>query len=153
MPFLSDECGPDKFLTILSPVPDNSGRSRWHDGRMKFLRALHLYSGCFFAPLLVFFAVSGIWQLFRWQWGNGPMASWLAHLSTIHTGHGFKGGTLSFSSPMMTVLIVVMAFSLILTIALGIVMAFRYGRRRTVLWCLFVGTAIPLALVLLACPT
>lgn len=30
---------------------------------MKKLRSIHLYLGCIFAPLLLFFAVSGIWQV------------------------------------------------------------------------------------------
>ena len=34
---------------------------------MKFLRTLHLYLGCLFAPMLIFFAVSGSWQLFNWH--------------------------------------------------------------------------------------
>jgi uncharacterized iron-regulated membrane protein len=29
---------------------------------MKFLRQLHLYLGCFFAPLVAFFALTGIIQ-------------------------------------------------------------------------------------------
>jgi hypothetical protein len=29
---------------------------------MKKLRLLHLYLGCIFAPMLLYFAVSGIWQ-------------------------------------------------------------------------------------------
>jgi len=34
---------------------------------MKFLRTLHLYLGCLFAPMLIFFSVSGSWQLFNWH--------------------------------------------------------------------------------------
>ena len=33
---------------------------------MKRLRAIHLYLSCVFAPLLLFFAISGIWQ----TWGS-----------------------------------------------------------------------------------
>ena len=35
--------------------------------RMKFLRTLHLFLGCLFAPMLIFFAVTGSWQLFNWH--------------------------------------------------------------------------------------
>ncbi len=114
---------------------------------MKFLRLLHLYSGCLFAPLLVFFAVSGIWQIFRWQWGPGPAASWFAQLSSIHTGRAFKDAAASLSSPWMMGLGVAMSVSLIVTIAVGIAMAIRFGHRRTAIWCLFAGVAVPLALV------
>jgi hypothetical protein len=32
---------------------------------MQLLRRLHLYLGCLFAPALIFFAVTGSWQLYR----------------------------------------------------------------------------------------
>jgi hypothetical protein len=34
---------------------------------MRFLRTLHLYLGCLFAPTLIFFSVTGSWQLFNWH--------------------------------------------------------------------------------------
>ncbi len=34
---------------------------------MLFLRRLHLYLGCLFAPALLFFAISGAWQLYRFH--------------------------------------------------------------------------------------
>src|SRR6266513_2469552 len=34
---------------------------------MKSLRSLHLFLGCLFAPMLIFFAVTGSWQLFNWH--------------------------------------------------------------------------------------
>ena len=34
---------------------------------MKTLRAMHLYLGSLFAPVLIVLAVSGAWQLFRWN--------------------------------------------------------------------------------------
>jgi hypothetical protein len=46
---------------------------------MQKLRALHLYLGCLFAPMLLFFAASGIWQTL----GIHPRL--LQRLSTIHT--------------------------------------------------------------------
>src|SRR3984893_5595591 len=55
---------------------------------MRFLRTLHLYLGCLFAPILIFFAVSGSWQLFNWHESTrdhtytAPRA--LAVLSDIH---------------------------------------------------------------------
>ena len=36
---------------------------------MKRLRQLHLYLGCVFAPVLIFFAVTGSWQLFSLHLG------------------------------------------------------------------------------------
>ena len=37
---------------------------------MKFLRRIHLYLGCVFAPLLVMFATSGAWQTFQLHRGR-----------------------------------------------------------------------------------
>ncbi|HXM32770.1 MAG TPA: hypothetical protein VN921_03880 [Chthoniobacterales bacterium] len=55
---------------------------------MKFLRTLHLFLGCLFAPMLIFFAVTGSWQLFNWHESKkdktyiAPPA--LAALSFVH---------------------------------------------------------------------
>ena len=45
---------------------------------MQKLRSIHLYLGCIFAPLLVFFAISGIWQTLGFQ------SEFLRKLSSIH---------------------------------------------------------------------
>jgi uncharacterized iron-regulated membrane protein len=34
---------------------------------MRLWREIHLYLGCLFAPILIFFAVTGAWQLYRWN--------------------------------------------------------------------------------------
>ena len=112
---------------------------------MKTLRTLHLYLGCIFAPLIIFFAISGLWQTFGWTWNN----HWLAQLSTIHTGHGTKIGPY-LSSSAMRWLVVAMALALIFTIVLGVFMAFRLGHKRTAIYCLLGGIASPIALVALA---
>jgi len=64
---------------------------------MQKLRSMHLYLGCFFAPLLIFFALSGIWQTLSFHnWSR-----LLERLSTIHTSHGLKAGG-CLSSPFLT---------------------------------------------------
>jgi len=51
----------------------------------------------------------------------------------------------------MTIFVLIMAASFILSTVLGVVMAFKYGRsRRAALYCLAVGVAIPLVLILIA---
>lgn len=111
---------------------------------MQKLRALHLYLGCLFAPMLLFFAASGIWQTL----GIHPRL--LQRLSTIHTSHALKAGG-SLTSVFMMAFVLVMAASFMLTTVLGVVMAFKHARsRRVVLTCLGTGIALPLALVLLA---
>lgn len=114
---------------------------------MNKLRQIHLYLGCVFAPLLIFFAISGTWQTLGLHWKEGNFA--LALLSTIHMSRGLKKHDLSnLSSPMLRWIVIAMALSLIVTIVLGVVMAFRFGHRRAALLCLALGVLVPLGLVL-----
>ena len=118
---------------------------------MKALRRLHLYLGCLFAPLLLFFASSGAWQalsLHQFRDGGQP-PQWMALASTLHTGRGLKSNPSTLSSPAMRWISVAMAAALAVTIFLGIIMALRFGHRGAALACLGAGLAIPLLLVLL----
>lgn len=110
---------------------------------MQKLRSIHLYLGCVFAPLLLFFAISGIWQTLGFR---TPL---LLKLSSIHTQAHWKDGSELGSFPLQ-MFVVVMTISFILTTVLGIVMAIRFGRSRKAAYgCLIVGTAVPLVLVLM----
>jgi hypothetical protein len=111
---------------------------------MQKLRSIHLYLGCIFAPMLLFFAISGIWQTLHIP------SRILQRLSTIHTSHALKAGG-NLNSALMTIFVLVMAASFIFSTILGVVMAFKYGRsRRAALYCLAVGVVVPLVLILLA---
>jgi hypothetical protein len=99
--------------------------------------------------MLILFALSGMWQeLPRHYWDNNRL---LLLISTIHQGHGFKtmSGHFNLSSPFLVGFILLMAASLILNIILGIIMAFRFGRRPFVLGSLAAGASIPLLLILI----
>ncbi len=116
---------------------------------MKSLRTLHLYLGCVFAPMLVFFSLSGLWQLFV------PLESqptWLRLLSTIHTSRGLKaaGNITNLSSIALSWVAGAMAIGLIVTIVLGVIMAFRTGRTRPALVALAAGIVVPVSLILIA---
>jgi len=117
---------------------------------MNFLRRIHLYLGCFFAPMLVFFSVSGIWQVYGLQWINGPNI--LTYLSTIHMGHQlyFKDPSkaYTFTSPYLEFFVVAMAASLVLSIILGVIMAFKFGRGTLALASLAAGVLVPLILII-----
>jgi hypothetical protein len=109
---------------------------------MQRLRNIHLYLGCVFAPLLLFFGNSGIWQ------SLGVPSRVLTRLSTIHTTATLKNGG-DLSTPALRAVVVVMDVSFLLTTILGIVMAFRFGRsRRAVMGCLGMGVLVPLALIM-----
>ena len=110
---------------------------------MQKLRSIHLYLGCIFAPLLLFFAVSGIWQAL------GIRTPLLRLVSTIHTLHDLKSGG-GLSSLSLKVFALIMAVSFIVMTILGVVMALNYGRsRRAVYCCLAFGVACPLILILI----
>jgi hypothetical protein len=118
---------------------------------MNLLRRIHLYLGCFFAPMLVFFSISGLWQVYGLQWVNGPNI--LTYLSTIHMGHNlfFKDPTkaYSFSSPYLEFFVALMAASLVISILLGVIMAFKFGRGTLALASLAAGVLVPLILIIL----
>jgi Na+/H+ antiporter NhaC len=102
-----------------------------------------LYLGCVFAPLLLFFAISGIWQTL------GLHSHLLDRLSTIHTSHQLKSGG-GLTSVFLMFFALVMAASFIVTTILGVMMAIKYGRnRRAVFYCLAIGVVCPLVLTLL----
>lgn len=116
---------------------------------MKRLRQLHLYLGTFFAPLLILFCVSGIIQILNIR---GNLATHT--LSNIHYGLGSLG-KLKMSAdeiPLFSVLFqwfaAIMAAALILTIILGIIMAFRHGKSTPATISLTLGVVIPLCLII-----
>src|ERR1035441_3785524 len=90
---------------------------------MRKLRSIHLYLGCIFAPLLLFFAISGVWQTLGFQ------SEFLHKLSSIHTEQAWKDGSELGSFP-LRVFVIVMAVSFMVTTILGVIMAFKFGRNR-----------------------
>jgi hypothetical protein len=96
--------------------------------------------------MLLFFAVSGIWQTLL---GKYQFSKPLALLSSLHTGHGSKSGE-NLNSTAMIIFVLAMAVAFIVTTILGVVMAFKLGRsRRAAFYCLAAGVALPLVLVCL----
>jgi hypothetical protein len=111
---------------------------------MQKLRRLHLYLGCFFAPMLLFFAISGIWQTFRLN-DKIPI---LKTLSAIHTSHTHKGPGWQPTSPYLELFVVAMSVGLVFSIIIGVIMAFKFGRGKLTLASLAAGILIPLTLIL-----
>ena len=77
--------------------------------------------------MLLFFAISGIWQTYAPAPGYQHWKA-LAWLSTIHTSHALKAGTLS--SSVLRGFVLVMAASFIVTTILGVVMALQFSGSR-----------------------
>jgi hypothetical protein len=107
---------------------------------MKKLRAAHLYLGCIFAPMLIFFAVSGIWQTLGFRSG---VLTWL---STAHTEFQLKNGS-ELGSFSLRIFVVVMATSFVVSTVLGVIMALKHGGRKKAFCCLASGVLFPLVII------
>jgi len=120
---------------------------------MKKLRQIHLYLGCVFAPVLIFFATTGAWQLFGLHRGmkdgsyNPPRAAVI--LSDVHQFQHIPPTSSDEGTP-LRYFILAAAVGLVITTVLGIVMAFRFGPRKApVILCLSAGVVIPIVILLI----
>jgi uncharacterized iron-regulated membrane protein len=114
---------------------------------MKFLRTLHLYLGCLFAPTLIFFAVTGSWQLFNWHESTkdhsytAPRS--LAALSNLHKETHLPSTPARKFTP-LRYFIAAAAVGLVVSTVLGVIMAYRFSRRPLVATiCLLSGIFVP----------
>ena len=115
---------------------------------MRWLRTLHLYLGCLFAPMLIFFAVTGSWQLFNWHQSDknpegykAPRA--LAALSYIHKEAHIPPTRGRAPTPLRYFMLAG-AIGLITSAVLGVIMAYRFSRRPLVATvCLMLGIVLP----------
>jgi len=96
---------------------------------MKKLRVLHVYLGCIFAPMLMFFAISGIWQTL----GIGH-SGLLAVLSTAHVNSHLKSGV-TLSSSVLRAFSILMALGFIVSAVLVIILAFTQSANRRGSYC------------------
>jgi hypothetical protein len=130
----------------MNPLPAND-LARAHKtapNTMQKLRSIHLDLGCIFAPLLLFFVISGVWQTL------GLRSHLLDRLSTIHTSHMLKSND-GMSSYGLRFFVLMMTLSFIITTVLGIAMAVKFGRnRRAAYYCLAAGVALPMLLILIS---
>jgi hypothetical protein len=103
---------------------------------MRLIRQIHLYLGCLFAPLLIYFALSGTWQLYHL---NGlpkdapatQMQTVLHALSAPHTHSTFPGGNPKEDrSKIFAGFALLTAIGLIVSTVLGILLAIRFGKSR-----------------------
>jgi hypothetical protein len=117
---------------------------------MQFLRRLHLYLGCLFAPMLIFFAVSGSWQIFNWHRSDksgyrAPRA--LSILSEIHKEGHIPPTERSSPAPVRYFMFAA-ALGFVGTTVIGVIMAYRFSRQpRVATICLAIGIILPAALL------
>jgi hypothetical protein len=114
---------------------------------MKLLRRLHLYLGCFFTPLLLFYVATGWYQTLNINRNKsiGEKGNWLTNLRSIHVDQIYPTESASSYSPFLfRGLVVVMSISLIVTVGLGIFLAFRSSRKQWPVWLsLSLGILLP----------
>lgn len=120
---------------------------------MKTLRTIHLYLGTFFAPLLLAFAISGAWQLYRLndakKDGSYVPPRLVQKFSSLHRdqilARGAGGGAA------LRAFCLAGAVLLVVSTILGIVMAYRFSRKPLAATiCLLLGVAVPAVLVFVA---
>lgn len=123
---------------------------------MKSIRLLHLYLGCAFAPLLMFFIFTGLLQTFELHEGKKSGTyrppAWLAAAGSVHTHQRLPSPDREKAASRTPLRIVfsVMCAGLLATTTLGLVMAWSMQKnRRGVIAALAAGTAIPLVILLL----
>src|SRR5678816_2138696 len=114
---------------------------------MKSLRRLHLYLGCFFAPMLLFYVATGWYQsvTLRRNKGLGEAEDWLSKLRSIHVDQIYPAESANSYSPFLfRTLVVFMSIALIVTTVLGLLLALRTIRPRGLVWLsLGLGIVVP----------
>ncbi len=120
---------------------------------MKLLRRVHLYLGCFFAPMLLFYILTGWYQTLVINRVKDPSEAetLVQKFRVVHVYQVYPTDTeiKKPSSPKLyQALVVVMAVAATATILLGIVLAFRTLKPQWPVWLsLALGIGVP-ALVL-----
>ena len=122
---------------------------------IKAMRSVHLYLGVFFAPLLVFFLISGSWQTFNLheasKSGNYVPPAIIKSLSQVHKDQRWVDGKMVPQSSMpFRCLVVLMSLGVLVTTILGIIMAFKYTKEWVVWACLLMGVVVPCFLLWIA---
>jgi asparagine N-glycosylation enzyme membrane subunit Stt3 len=124
---------------------------------VRFIRKLHLYLSVFFAPLLIFFVATGWYQTVSSQRNKvlGEQDTWVSKLTSVHVDQIYptETGTGEYKPTLFRILVVTMSIALLLTVALGIFLAFRSPSRAWLVALSFlVGILLPAAFLWLGQP-
>ena len=120
---------------------------------IKIARSVHLYLGCFFAPLLTIFIITGLVQTFNLHEArkNGYKPPVVVEaLSQIHMNQ--RLATREFrpeASTAFRYLVVAMSVGLLLNMYLGVVMAFKFADPKMVWFLIVVGVLVPAVILVL----
>ena len=116
---------------------------------MKLLRRLHLYLGCFFAPLLLFYILTGWYQTLNPNRLKSPSEAetLLQKFRVVHSDQIFPSENEldKPSSPKKyRALVVVMSIASTVMILIGLVLAFKTLRQQWPVWLsLVLGVVLP----------
>ena len=114
---------------------------------MKKLRRIHLYLGCFFAPLLIFYVLTGWYQTVNPDRRKGVNDSLdlVSRLARVHVEQYYPAESATgYTTRWFRALVVVMAIALVSTVVLGIILAFRTSRSQWPVWVsLALGVVLP----------
>lgn len=114
---------------------------------MKLLRRIHLYLGCFFAPLLLFYVATGWYQTVNPDRRKGVSDStdFVSRLTRVHVEQYYPTESATgYSTYLFNGLVVFMSVALIATVVLGVVLAFRSLRAKWPVWlALALGVVLP----------
>jgi len=118
---------------------------------MKLLRRVHLYLGCFFAPLLLFYVLTGWYQTVNpdRRKGASDSSDLISRLNRVHVEQYYPTEAASgYSTYLFRTLVVILAIALITTVILGIILAFRTTRNKWPVWIsLALGVVLPIVLL------
>lgn len=138
---------------------------------MKLVRKLHLWMGMLFAPSILFFALSGAFQIYGLHEGDGP--AWIARLALVHKDQLLSAPSRpprpveaaakpeagrpaspprerAHPSQPLKAFFLLMSLGLMTSTGLGIYLAFGYKRDRvTIVGLLIAGTIIPIVALFL----
>jgi hypothetical protein len=111
------------------------------------LRRLHLYLGVFFAPMLLFFIVTG-WYQTAFQDRRKSVfeaSAVMDRLRAVHADQTFPVASAnSYSTMSFRWLVYIMSAALIATLVLGLVLAFRTMKRKSLVWLMLaLGFIVP----------
>lgn len=122
---------------------------------MKNIRRVHLYLGCFFTPMLLFYVLTGWYQTLHPNRLKSPAdaETLVQKLRVVHVDQIYPSDQ-EFKKPstpkLFQALVVVMSIAATLTILLGLILAFRTLKNQWPVWLsLVLGVLLPALLLYL----
>lgn len=116
---------------------------------MKNIRRLHLYLGCFFTPMLLFYILTGWLQVVKPERlkSHADAETLVQKLRTVHVDQIYPSEEES-SAKAFKALTVIMCIAATITIVLGVVLAFKTLKNQWPVWVsLVLGILLPILML------